>query len=325
MKNKVLLSIIIINYQTPKLTTQTIKSVYSSLEKTSFLKNNFEIILVDNKSQDDSLEQLKKLQHKNLKIIASQKNLGFSYGNNVGLKQAQGKYLLLLNSDTLILDGSLEKMVNFFKENEKKLNLGSLAFDLLNKDLTQQYHGGDLPTLFALFNHWSLLAKIPLLKNFLPSTQKNTNLYPKNEVIDYKNKKYQKLTFQKKGWVGGTAILFSQKVMEKVGFWDEKIFMYGEDIDWCYRLKKHNFNCGILKNCFIIHLGSQSSGKKSALLGEVKGYLYFYKKHKNKLQLKICQLILKFGINLRIWLFKLKKSNKAQVYQEIKKELKNIL
>jgi GT2 family glycosyltransferase len=316
-----LLSIIIVNYKTPQLTIETIESVYSSLDENSFLKNNFEIILVDNKSGDDSLKQFEKLKFDNLKIIASQNNLGFSYGNNIGLKKTKGEYLLLLNSDTIVLKKSLERFLTFFKENEKKLSLGSLAFDLLNSDNTQQNQGGDLPTLLSLFFHWSLLAKIPFLKKILPATQKNTSLYPLAEKISFQNKKYQQIIYQQKGWIGGTAILFSKKTLEKVGLWDEKIFMYGEDVDWCYRLRQNSLHCGILKNCFIIHLGSQSSGKKSALLGEIKGYIYFYKKHKNKSQLKFCQLILRLGVNLRIFLFQIKNNPKAQTYREIKKEL----
>ncbi len=311
-KNKIILSIIVINYQTPQLTIQTIKSIYQNLLPNSFLNNHIETILIDNCSPDDSWEQFQQLKFPNLKLVKNTQNLGFSYGNNVGLKIASGNLILLLNSDTIVLKGSLEKILKFFIQNQSKLKLGSLAFDLLNKNLTHQLQGGDLPNLFTLWTHWSLLSAWPIIGKFFPSTQKTSENQSKKNIL-----KNDQIYFQKMGWVGGTALLFERQIIDRIGFWDENIFMYGEDIDWCYRLKKIKLKVGILKNAFIIHWGSQSAGKSNAILGEIKSYLYFYRKQKKVWLTKICYLIIKWGVWLRIGLFFFLNKEKCLIYQKV--------
>jgi GT2 family glycosyltransferase len=294
--NDTLLSIIIVSYNTSDLTVQTITSVKSSLEK-SDLSENTEIFVVDNNSSDDSIRKIKPFQKKlnDFKLIENKDNKGFSGANNQAAKIAQGEYLLLLNSDTIVQRKALENLLKGAKKN----NFEIAASRLLNQDHTVQPQGGNLPSLITLFNHMFFLDDLPLIGKYFPTTQK-TGL---NHTINKKIKGSNKIEAKNTDWVGGTAMLISHKLWDKIGPLDEKIFMYGEDIELCLRAKKSGAKIGIITSSLIVHLGSASSSSKNALLGELKGYKYIWKKHKPSWQLPLLKIILVSGVILRIVLF----------------------
>ncbi|MDH5533871.1 MAG: glycosyltransferase family 2 protein [Candidatus Pacebacteria bacterium] len=308
--NDALLSIIIVSYNTADLTAQTLISVKSSLEKSELL-NRTEVFVVDNNSSDDSVKKIKSFQKKfiHFKLIENKDNIGFSGANNQAAQIASGDYLLLLNSDTIVQRKALEKLVT----GAQKYKFDIAAAKLLNQDHSTQPQGGNLPSLITLFNHMFFLDDLPVIGRFFPSTQ-NTGLNHTNT-----NKIHQTNNIQAKevGWVGGTAMLISHNLWDKIGPLDEKIFMYGEDIEFCIRAKKHGAKIGIITSSLIVHLGSASSSSKNALLGELKGYIYIWKKHKPSWQMPILKLILRFGIILRIFLFgMILRDPKGKVYLE---------
>src|SRR3972149_594788 len=158
-------SVIIVNYNTKDMTGECIKSV---MEKTKGI--TFEIIMIDNASPDSSAEALLPLTKKYpLKIIANKDNKGFGGGNNQGLKIAQGNYLLLLNTDTLLKTNVIKDMIDWM-EAHPKVGISSCA--LKNRDGTLQGTGGYFPTLFKVFAWMSFLEDIPgldsLIKPFHP-------------------------------------------------------------------------------------------------------------------------------------------------------------
>jgi len=206
---------------------------------------------------------------------------------------------LLLNSDTIVQKDALEKLVG----GAEKYNLAVTTPALLNSDLSHQAQGGDLPNLFSLINHYWLLDDLPFIGRYLPSTQKtgqNFSDFPQTTYVPF-------------GWVGGTAMLIENNWWQKTGGLAEEIFMYGEDVEFCYRIKQLGGKIGQITQAKIVHLGSASSSAQNALIGEIKGYLFFFKKHCPAWQIPPVKFIIKVGIILRLIIFSLIRPNPAKV------------
>lgn len=251
------LVISIINYKTPQVTAKCIRSI---LEKK--WKLSFEIWLVDNASGDHSVEYLRK-NFIDLKIIESEKNLGFAGGHNLILKKAKARYFLILNSDVELLDGALDNLVELMD----RRNYGIAGCMLLNTDKSFQPNGGDLPSLPSIFVWLAGLDDfLPILKKKLPSLHRNfLSYYKKGEV----------------GWVGGTAMIIRSKIFKKIGYLDDHIFMYAEDIEFCMRANTFGFKVGWTDDVRMIHSGGASLDDVHfrQWLGEFKGLIYIYEKH----------------------------------------------
>lgn len=191
-----------------------LKLIPSILDK---IPNKKEIIIVDNNSGDD-LEDIKEFD-KSIKIIYSKKNNGFGSGINLGAKLTQGEWLFVINPDTLILDNPLPKLSSLDS------NIAMLGLNLVNSNnQIQAYQFGEFPTPFSLIFNKSKL---------------NWDTNPDNELFP--------------DWIGGGAFLIRKEIFDKVGGYDDRYFMYYEDIDLCYRLKQNNFKIIWAKNLKIWH------------------------------------------------------------------------
>jgi len=241
--------------------------------------------------------------------------------------------VLLLNSDTIVQPGALEKLLTAFavlpdqasavlsSEATKLDHLGILAATLLNQDGTVQPQGGSFPSLRSLFFHMTLLDDLPLIGQFLPSTQ-HTGLRhthtPAPSLDDDLAQTAAVPDLLQCDWVGGTALMISREAVKEIGLLDEHIFMYGEDVEWCMRARAHHWDVAIHNSAYITHLQSRSSSSENALRGELLGYVYIWSKHKPLWQLPIAKAILLLGVLLRIIIFSvLNKRAKAQVYLRI--------
>lgn len=244
------LSIIILNYNTRDLLDQTIKSIDTKL--------SHEIIVVDNASTDDSVAFLKK-NHPNVKLIQNSVNSGFASGNNLGIKIAKGNYILLLNSDTKVLENALEKLVEFADQNQKigivtpKLILSDGAIDL-------SCHRG-FPTLFNSLSYFARLES--LLPNFKPfagyhQTYKDFNSPHPVDVVS------------------GAAMLIRSEVVKDIGILDERFFMYAEDIDYCLRAKQAGWQIYYYPDSVIVHLKGLSGTKSTNTKIKSKTRTHFY-------------------------------------------------
>lgn len=305
----ILISIIVVSYNTANLTAKTLQSIFDSLSDFKKWENRLEIIVIDNGSTDTSVEKIKLLAKKysQITLLENQSNLGFAKANNLASKKAKGKYILLLNSDTIVQNGALEKLVSGAERN----NLAVATPTLLNSDLSHQAQGGDLPNLLSLTNHYWLLDDLPMIGRHLSSTQKTGENFlslPKNDQDSETH-----TTMIPYGWVGGTAMLIENSWWQKTDGLAEEIFMYGEDVEFCFRVKQLGGKIGQIAEAKIIHLGSASSSSKNALIGEIKGYLFFFKKHRPTWQMPIVKFIIMVGIVLRLIIFSLIRPNPAKV------------
>lgn len=331
-----LLTIVIVSYNTETLTLQTLRSVFKDILASPLLAEQHQVIVVDNASTDNSVPSAKRLHSQfpetALEIITNKENLGFAAANNQAFKKAHGKYILLLNSDTLVQTGALEKMVSSMEmlqpqnvtahlSSEQKPfdNLGILAATLLNWDGTEQPQGGDLPTLLTLAMQQLFLDDLPIIGKYLPSVQKTGAQY---RLLDL-NEPAESQQLLSTGWVGGTAMLIRSSVLAEIGPLDENIFMYGEDVEFCVRARKHHIDVAQHPSARITHFQNASSSSRNAILGEVKGMLYLWSKHKPIWQYQFARGILIIGTLLRVALFTLlQQSEKTSTYNHALEYLK---
>jgi len=288
------LSIIIVNYCTYDLTKQTIESVIN--KKYPF---NYEIYIVDNASTDNSLEKLQNdfFREKNnglIKFIASNKNKGFAFANNLAIKQTSAKYILLLNSDTIIEGNCLEECINYM---ENDMQIGALGCKVVLPDGTlDKACRRSFPDVNVSFYRMTGLSHIfPKSKRF---GKYNLTYLDENKVYEV-------------DCIMGAFMLVRSTTIDQIGLLDEKFFMYGEDIDWCYRIKLADWKIIYYGNANIIHYKGASSKRETKLIYEFyKAMHIFYNKHyKNKHPFIITSITYggiwgMYGINLFFNLFK---------------------
>ena len=285
------LSIIIVNYKTKDITKDCLDSI---LKNTKDL--TYEIIVVDNASNDGSYEFLSKKFKKYgfIKFIKNESNLGFSKANNQGAKKACGKYLLFLNSDTIVSDGIFKEMLLRMEENK---NIGVATCALKNKDGSMQGSGGYFPTLFRVFAWMFFIEDIPLLDRFIkPFHPVHSKSFFYKGLDQFENLRIQ-------DWVTGAFFLIKSELFNRVKGFDEDYFMYTEEVDLCFRIKKLGYDVFYFPEWEIIHLGGASSNREFPILSEYKGIKLFYAKNMPSWQYPFLRFFLKSGAFLRALIF----------------------
>lgn len=273
------LSIIFVNWKTPDLTKDAIASVYK--ETKGF---DFEVIVVDNNSQDGSVEMIKK-EFPQAVLIENSDNKGFGKANNQGLKIAKGDYLMFLNTDVVVLDSALNKLVNYLDQHPDVMMVGPR---LLNRDLTFQHAcRRALPSPINSFFHLFGLTK--LFKN-----SRWVNQYKQQDLSPDITGPAQALS--------GAAMMFRRQVYEKIGGFDEIFFMYGEDLDFCKRVLDKGWKTVYVSEAKIIHFGGQSSGKRrvKSLVNFYEAMWLYYRKHFSDRHNLILNTIIWLGIKIRM-------------------------
>lgn len=252
------LSIIIVNYNTKDLLMQTIQSIIDTSKNI-----NYEIIVSDNNSTDGSIEMVKE-KFPQVKLIENKENLGFPKGNNVAIRQSKGRYILLLNSDTVVLEDCLSKCIGYMDVSK---NIGVLGCKVVLKDGSLDHackRGFPTPEASLFY--------ILKLHKFFPKVEK-FNQYDLGCLDEDKVSEVDSLM--------GAFMILRREVIEKVGLLDEQFFMYGEDIDWCYRIKQAGWQVVYYPEAKIIHYKGASSRKKpyKTLYEFHRAMILFYNKH----------------------------------------------
>lgn len=268
------LSVVIVNYQTFELTKNTINSVFEYDYPFSY-----EILVVDNASSDDSLARLQDYFKDKVKFIASAENNGFAAGNNQALRIAQGRYVLLLNSDTIVWENTLENIYSYM---EAHTDVGATGCQVLleNGELDKackRSFPNAKNSFFKLFH--------------IPTNSKDDN-YNLTELPDDEIYEIDCLT--------GAFMFIRKEALDEVGLLDETFFMYGEDIDLCYRIKQGGWKIIYYGESKITHFkGASSKKQKSKLLYEFCRAMYiYYKKHNAKDSSFIVNWVVYFGIGV---------------------------
>jgi len=243
------LTISIVTANNKKIILDCLRSIYGTAKGLKL-----EVYVVINNSSDDSEAAIKK-NFPNVKLIINQKKLGFTHNHNTVIKKAKGKYILVLNDDTVILDGALEKMVEYM---EAFPSVGILGCKILNSDGSLQWSCG------KSFNHKFEYFKAGVLISILPFLQKQ----------NIKNTKGV-------SWVTGACLLVRSEAVRDVGLFDEKIIIYYEDGDWCYRMIQAGWKVIFYPQAEIIHYHGQTRKKHLARDTFIiyLSRLYFFSKH----------------------------------------------
>ncbi len=273
------LSVSIINYKTKQLTEKCLQSIFNKKWKT-----DFDVYILDNASKDGSVEYLR-TRFPQFNVVESEENVGFGAGHNINLKKITTKYVLILNSDTEILDDVIDRMVLFMDEHKQ---VGVSSCKIVGFDDKLQPNGGDLPFGATLFT-WLL--------NLESLGIKNPNFHRQEK--DYYDNTHEV------GWVSGNFMIARIDVLQKVNFFTEDYFMYFEDVDLCLKVKEAGFKIMLYPQVTIKHLsgGSADNPKLRQWIGEYKGLLRFYQKRFGVLSSLLLKLMIYFATFLRIIAF----------------------
>jgi len=232
------LAIIIVNYNTRQLLDDCLESIY----RADAPGGGLQVIVVDNASVDDSMDMVAK-KYPGVIAIKNSENLGFAKANNIGVNAADARYVLFLNSDTVIKRYSLVKPLKYLKTHPR---VGAVTIKLYLKDGTIDYdnHRG-YPTPWTSISKFLGLAK----------------LFPGSTFFNGYHLGFRKLDkIHQIPVAAGSYLMMPTKLFKDIGMWDETYFFYGEDIDLCYRINEAGFKIIYYPKVSTLHLRGASSG-----------------------------------------------------------------
>lgn len=242
MNDKLKLSILIVSFNTRDILKECLRAVY-----TAAIRYSFEIIVVDNNSLDGSAQMVQR-EFPLIRVIENKENFLFAKANNQAAAVAKGEYLLLLNSDTLIEKGNIEKLVNFLDCSDARIVCAGPV--VLNKDKTHQSSGYALPSMCERFSMvFKLTRLLPKAVARLILPEGIPGLYTDSHRV---------------GWIGGSCILIRKSVYRLVGGLNEMLEFYGEEPELGWKLKKRGYETWVVSSSSIIHLGGCSTKNDSA-------------------------------------------------------------
>jgi GT2 family glycosyltransferase len=229
------ISIVILSYKMKGLVKNCINSIFESK-----IDVPYEIIVVDNDSQD-GVGQMLSEKFPQVKFIQSGCNLGMGGGNNLGIKVAEGRYVLVMNPDIFVFHDSIQKLYDHIKD---RSDVGLVAPRLLNPDKTLQH------TCYRWHDFW-----IPIYRRTFIGKFK----FAEKALERFLMLEWDHATTREVDWIQGSCLLIPKKVFDKVGVFDEDFFMYFEDTDLCRRINKGGYKIVYLADSEVIHLHRRQS------------------------------------------------------------------
>ncbi len=263
------ISIVLVNYNGQQFLENCLTSILNYSYDT-----DYEVIIVDNSSSDDSTKIIKD-NFPSFQLICSEINLGFGKANNLAVKYAQGEYLLFLNTDTILIENTPKILSDYLKQNKK---VGAVGARIIFQDGSYQLSCGMLSNLIV-----ELLYKIRATLD--------------NRWHSFFSSIYNRIYSKEKevGWVTGACLMIRKDVFEELKGFDELFFMYFEDVDICKRIHDLGFKVVYYPKTSLIHLlgGSSYNIKKKVSAYYRDSQLYYYQKHLGSFQTNLLKLYLK--------------------------------
>ncbi len=258
------LSISIVNTNNNKL----LKHCLYSIEKNELTRYSYEIFVVDNCSTDHSVEMIKNY-FPNVNLIKNNVCLGFSSNHNKIVRESKGRYILILNEDTIINKNTLNNMILFMDQNP---NIGISGCKVFLGNGTIQKTCGNFPTFLGELHRLTIGATI---KSIIAK-----------KYYDWRQlKKFDYNSVREVDWLSGVFMLIRSDLIKKVGLLDENFFLYYEDTEFCYRVRQNsNYKIVYYPNCYIKHFHGQTVGKTKylGLVYNIKSCAYYFSKTKGK-------------------------------------------
>ena len=297
-----MLDIIVVSYNTKDMTLEAIRSAIHETKETSY-----NLYIVDNASTDGSADAIEKA-FPQATLIRSQENLGFAKANNQVVKFGNADHILLLNPDTVVLDGAIDKLYQFAINNPA----GIWGGKLLNMDKTLSRN-----CCWRFISPWSLFCSAIGLSNLF----RNSRIFNSEEYggWDRTNQEYVDI-------VQGSFMLVSRELWEKLDGLDESYFLYGEEADFCYRAKQLGYKVLYTPTAHIVHIGGQSTPVKSKKIQRILAAKnQFAKNHYTGFHYLACKFFIFFWpLNRLIAYFALNVLNKSK-YSSRCSELKSVV
>lgn len=283
------ISVVVLNFNTKDMTRECVLRLFDSDLKDLYM----EVIVVDNGSSDGSIQMIKKEFPKAI-CIDNKKNLGFAAGNNPGIRRARGRYVLLLNSDCEVAPNALFYMVAFMDEYQTA-GASTCKLILQNGLMDPACHRG-FPTPWVSLTYLTKLEK----------------LFPKTRLFGEYHQGYKDLSvIHEVDCISGAFFLVRREVIDQVGLLDEDYFMYGEDIDWAFRIRKAGWKILFNPNVSVLHKKKQSGrlhvSRKLCIRTELYFHTYnwlFYKKNYAARYGRICTYAIHVAYTIRMYLLK---------------------
>ncbi|MFB0555255.1 MAG: glycosyltransferase family 2 protein [Phycisphaerae bacterium] len=251
------LSIIIVNWNTRSILCDCLRSIYDQGGE-----RDIEVIVIDNASTDGSVEMVKK-DFPQVTLIKNSQNLGFARANNIGIHQSSGRYICLVNSDVIVLNGCIENLISFM---DNYPTAGMVGPRILNQDRTLQPSCRHFPTI------WNNLCQALGLNKLFPKSRFFSETFMNYWAHDI---------VQKVDVLSGCFWMIRREALNKVGLLDEDFFIYGEDLDWCRRFHHAGWDIIFYPNAETIHTGAASSNNDPIrfYIEMQKADLHYWQKH----------------------------------------------
>lgn len=259
-------SILIVSWNVSTLLANCLESIFSgslSLDPDNPTAITAEIIVVDSASSDNTVEMLR-TRFPQVKQLAQSQNVGFTRGNNIALREARGRNLLLLNPDTEVIGNAIEDMARYLDAHP---DVGIVGPHTFYGDGTTQSTRRHFPNFWIGMFESTWLQ--PYAPKFLLDYYYITNGTPPDATLDV-------------DWVQGSAMMVRREVYEQIGGLDEGYIMYSEELDWCKRAKQRGWRVVFLGDAKVIHFGGKSSEQavaRSHILFQQSKLRYFRKYH----------------------------------------------
>jgi GT2 family glycosyltransferase len=233
-----------------------------------------ETVVVDNASTDDSVTVVQQ-RFPWVKLIKNQENVGFASANNQAIRQSQGRYILLLNSDAQLVPGAVTNMIRFLESNPKA---GIASVPIASPDGTPRFCFGNFPnlyrelrTLFGL-HKWNLSC-------------------------------FDSMTLPRRvDWVSGACLMIRRNTLDAIGLLDESFFMFGEEVDLCYRAAQAGWENCLVPSSPVLHIGAGSTGGKTSprILRLYRGKLQYAEKHLGRFQANLLSFMIRTSIYTKL-------------------------
>ena len=228
------LSVILVNYNTKDLLRNCLRSVFETVTDASY-----EVFVVDNASADGSVEMLKR-EFPSVRVIANERNVGFAAANNQAMKEMNGRYALLLNSDAVLTGQAVSDLMTFMEGNAGS---AMACGQLLNADGSKQNSIANFP------DYLSLMFNVPVLEYLFPKRYPSKRFHHSSPIeIDSGI---------------GACLMVRKKAIDEIGLLDERYFFFFEETDWAFRFRKSGWKIHFVPSARIYHLQGKSIGQSA--------------------------------------------------------------